>query len=237
MTGSKQSRAKDDMATSSATIIPFNPLDKKNLGASVAEAMLEQKPQPLGELKQFMGVGIYAIYFTGQAKPYEPYESLATRNRDGAFRAPIYVGKAVPKGARKGGGVGDVRSRALYDRLREHAESVELAENLDISDFFCRFLVVDDIWIPLGESLLIAKFSPLWNQLIDGFGNHDPGKGRYEGMRPRWDVLHPGRLWATKCKEREETQEQIVRDVHNYFATFQFPSSPHVLGPDERGGA
>ncbi|AHI80168.1 eco29kIR domain protein [Burkholderia thailandensis USAMRU Malaysia  len=231
MTASKQSRSKTDTTASGATIIPFNPLDKKNLGASVAEAMLEQKAQPLGELKQFMGVGIYAIYYTGD---FEPYEPLAAQNRDDAFHAPIYVGKAVPKGARKGGGVGEVRSRALYDRLREHAESVEFAQNLDIKDFFCRFLVVDDIWIPLGESLLIAKFSPLWNQLIDGFGNHDPGKGRYEGLCPRWDVLHPGRAWATKCKQREETQEQIIRDVHNYFATFQFPPSAHVLGPDQR---
>ncbi|WP_168795968.1 Eco29kI family restriction endonuclease [Paraburkholderia aromaticivorans] len=219
------------MTGSNGNIIPFNPLDKKNLGASVAEAMLEQKPQPLGGLKQFFGVGIYAIYYTGDFAPYAP---LAVRNRDGLFQAPIYVGKAVPKGARKGGGVGEVRSRALYDRLREHAESVELASNLDINDFYCRFLVVDDIWIPLGESLLIAKFAPLWNASIDGFGNHDPGSGRYNGLRPRWDVLHPGRAWAEKCRAREETQDHIIRDVHNYFSTIAFPASHHVLGPDQQ---
>ncbi|WP_081084474.1 Eco29kI family restriction endonuclease [Burkholderia territorii] len=217
------------MTTSSGNIIPFNPLDKKNLGASVAEAMLEQKPQPLGELQQFWGVGIYAIYYVGD---FEPYKPLADRNRNNVFHAPIYVGKAVPKGARKGGGVGEIRSRALYDRLREHAESVGLANNLNIEDFFCRFLVVDDIWIPLGESLLIAKFSPLWNALIDGFGNHDPGSGRYQGYRPRWDVLHPGRAWAEKCRPREETQEQIARDVKTYFSSFPFPASHHVLASE-----
>ncbi|CAJ9628443.1 MULTISPECIES: Eco29kI family restriction endonuclease [Burkholderia] len=219
------------MTDSTGNIIPFNPLDKKNLGASVAEAMLEQKPQPLGELKQFFGVGIYAIYYVGD---FEAYAPLAKRNRNEAFQAPIYVGKAVPRGARKGGGVGEVRSKALYDRLREHAESVQLATNLDIKDFLCRFLVVDDIWIPLGESLLIAKFAPLWNASIDGFGNHDPGSGRYNGMRPRWDVLHPGRAWAEKCRAREETREQVIRDVHNYFATFSFPASHHLLGPDQQ---
>jgi hypothetical protein len=26
---------------------------------------------------------------------------------------------------------------------------------------------VDDIWIPLGESLLIEMFSPLWNKVLD----------------------------------------------------------------------
>lgn len=221
------------MTGSASNIIPFNPLDKKNLGASVAEAMLEQKAQPLEELKQFFGVGIYAIYYTGDLKPYGP---LAARNRNGQFQAPIYVGKAVPKGARKGGGVGEGRSRALYDRLKEHGESVGLATNLNIDDFHCRFLVVDDIWIPLGESLLIAKFAPLWNALVDGFGNHDPGKGRYNGLRPRWDVLHPGRAWAEKCKNREETQEEIIRDVDNYFSTISFPASHRVLGPDLQPG-
>ncbi|KVX69121.1 restriction endonuclease [Burkholderia stagnalis] len=219
------------MTAPSGNIIPFNPLDKKNLGASVAEAMLEQKPIPLAELKQFFGVGIYAIYYTGD---FEPYAPLAERNRNGLFQAPIYVGKAVPKGARKGGGVGEGKSRALFDRLREHAESVELASNLDLADFHCRFLVVDDIWIPLGESLLIAKFAPLWNAAIDGFGNHDPGKGRYGGLRPRWDVLHPGRSWADRCQARPETQDQIVRDVQNYFTTISFPASHHVLGPDQQ---
>lgn len=214
-----------------SNIIPFNPLDKKNLGASVAEAMLEQKARPLGELKPFFGVGIYAIYYTGDFPEYAP---LAERNREGQFRAPIYVGKAVPKGARKGGGVGELRSRALFDRLKEHAESVEAALNLNVEDFYCRFLVVDDIWIPLGESLLIAKFSPVWNALIDGFGNHDPGSGRYNGLRPRWDVLHPGWHWAEKCAQRKETQTEIGRDVENYFKTISFPASHHVLGPGQQ---
>ena len=53
--------------------------------------------------------------------------------------------------------------------------AVDRAANLDLTDFRCRFLVVEVIWIPLGESLLIEKLSPLWNETIDGFGNHDPG--------------------------------------------------------------
>ena len=67
-----------------------------------------------------------------------------------------------------------------------------------------------------------------------GFGNHDPGSGRYKGLRPRWDVLHPGRAWADKCQPREETQEHIARDVSNYFMTIAFPASHHVLGPDQQ---
>jgi hypothetical protein len=183
-------------------------------------------------LEQFHGVGIYAIYYVGH---FKPYAELAARNRLNQFTAPIYVGKAVPKGARKGGGVGDSnKSRALFDRLREHAESIESVENLDINDFFCRFLVVDDIWIPLGESLLIAKFAPVWNAVLDGFGNHDPGKGRYNGLRPKWDVVHPGRVWAERCAARIETQEQIGREITEYFRSIVFPASHHILAPSQQ---
>ncbi len=38
-------------------VIPFNPLDKKNLGASVAEALLTKEVHPLGDLPVFEGGG------------------------------------------------------------------------------------------------------------------------------------------------------------------------------------
>ena len=210
---------------------PFNPLDRVNLGVSVAQALLQQEPVSLGKIKPFNGAGIYAIYYTGNFKPYEP---ISKRCRDGKFEVPIYVGKAIPAGARKGGtGLASSAGKVLYNRLTEHAESVRVVENLDIKDFSCRFLVVDDIWIPLGESLLIAKFSPIWNNIVDGFGNHDPGKGRYEGMRPRWDVLHPGRAWATKCKQRRETQQQIITDISTYLRSMTIPASPAILFASE----
>lgn len=217
---------------SGANVIPFNPLDKKNLGASVAEAMLEQPVRPLGDISSFFGVGIYAIYYTGSFKPYTP---LAERNRDNRFTAPIYVGKAIPSGARKGGGVGaSVNSRALSSRLRDHMQSITEAQNLNLDDFFYRHLIVDDIWIPLGESLLIAKFTPLWNAVVDGFGNHDPGKGRHNGLRPKWDVLHPGRPWADKCAQRPEGSIDIEREVIEFFRAIAFPASHHILAPTQQ---
>lgn len=213
-----------------ADIIPFNPLDRKNLGASVAEALLFQAVHPLGALADFSGAGIYAIYYTGDLKPYA---ELAKRNRDNRFAAPIYVGKAIPEGARKGGGVGaGTGGKYLFKRLKEHAKSIESAENLDLGDFYCRFLVVEDIWIPLGESLVIARYSPVWNSMVDGFGSHTPGKGRFEGMKPRWDVLHPGRPWASRCKERPETAEDIGRDVENHLRNMAFPATDKFIGTD-----
>ena len=195
-------------------VIPFNPLDKTNLGNSVAEAMLSQKVMPLANVGQFAGAGLYAIYYTGD---FPCYELLARRNRGEQYSAPIYVGRAEAEGARKGVSLETIRpTNTLSSRLRTHAKSILQVSNLLQEDFSCRYLVVDDIWIPLGESLLITRFSPVWNSLIDGFGNHDPGKGRYNGLRPRWDSLHPGRTWASRCKERDETPEAIARDVETY---------------------
>ncbi|MHA6963871.1 Eco29kI family restriction endonuclease [Zobellella denitrificans] len=194
-------------------IVPFNPLDKKHLGESVGQAMLRQPVMPLGELDSFEGAGIYAIYYTGE---FECYKEITKRNIKGRFNAPLYVGKAVPKGARKGGDMDSTPGKVLFNRIKQHAKSIETASNLKIEDFHCRYLIVDDIWIPLGESLLIAKFDPLWNKLIEGFGNHDPGSGRHAGLRPRWDVLHPGRGWADKCKPRDETAEDIIREAKDY---------------------
>jgi hypothetical protein len=191
--------------------IPYNPLDKNNLGASVADALLERDKIALENIEQFIGAGIYAIYYVGDRQPYQLL---------GVNEIPIYVGKAVPPGARKGNfGLNTDPGQTLYRRLKEHTESIRQASNLDIKNFQCRYLVVDDIWIPLGEALLIAKFSPIWNKVVDGFGNHDPGKGRYQQFRSRWDTLHPGRSWAHKCRERGETAEQIEKEIVAYLET------------------
>ena len=186
---------------------PYNPLDKSNLGTSVADALLARPvvnlpPEP------FLGAGVYAIYYAGS---FAPYQQIARSNRDSSYVVPIYVGKAVPSGARKGGyGLDSNPGDALSRRLREHASSIEQANNIQLGDFRCRHLVVDDIWIPLGESLLIDRFSPIWNTLIDGFGNHDPGSGRRNQARSRWDVLHPGRIWADRLRENDSNAQEII---------------------------
>jgi hypothetical protein len=192
---------------------PFNPLDKRNLGESVADKLLEMEAQPLPP-ERFIGAGVYALYYTG---PFSAYGRLAAINRDGQFRCPIYVGKAVPAGARKGGlGLDVEHGQVLWKRLSEHAESIKAVGNLDIESFFCRFLVVDDIWIPLAESMLIERFRPVWNRVLDGFGNHDPGKGRHQGMTPQWDTLHPGRTWAGRLQPCVNTAEQLEERVSDY---------------------
>lgn len=192
---------------------PFNPLDKRHLGESVADALLQTEALPLPP-DPFIGAGVYAIYYVGS---FLAYRQLSDINRDGQFRCPIYVGKAVPSGARKGGlGLDVEHGQAMFKRLKEHAESIKAAQNLDVSDFYCRFLVVDDIWIPLAESMLIERFKPVWNRILDGFGNHDPGKGRHQGMMPQWDCLHPGRTWAERLQPCSNTADQLTERVEKY---------------------
>lgn len=79
---------------------PYNPLDKKNLGISVADALLARPIDALPPREQFIGAGIYAIYYTG---PFPAYRAISGGNKKGQSSIPIYVGKAVPAGARKGG--------------------------------------------------------------------------------------------------------------------------------------
>ena len=186
---------------------PYNPLDKRNLGTSVADALLQREAVPLPPTP-FSGAGVYAIYYLGN---FKPYRAIAEANQSENFSRPVYVGKAVHAGRRKGGleSTG-TNARPLSSRLRQHANSIEEASNLELRDFFCRHLVVEDIFIPLGESLLIDRFAPVWNALISGFGNHDPGAGRRNQARSDWDVLHPGRTWAEHLKVSDTSVEQLV---------------------------
>jgi hypothetical protein len=137
------------------------------------------------------------------------------------------VGKAVPKGARKGGLTYDAsKGRALRGRLRNHEVSITQVANLQIEDFQFRSLVIDDIWIPLGENMMIELFKPIWNLVIDGFGNNVPGKNRDKQRRSPWDMLHPGRKVAAALPASEFTAEMAVSRLQDYFAGQVVPLIP-----------
>ena len=66
--------------------------------------------------------------------------------------------------------------------------------------------------------LLIEMFSPIWNRLIDGYGNHDPGSGRYRQQRLTWDVLDPGRAFAQKLQPHSKTDEDLFKAIAAFVA-------------------
>lgn len=200
---------------------PYNPLDKRSLAESIARVILASPVRPLSDTADLKGAGVYAIYYTGDQ---EWYASIAKENKNDAFAQPIYVGKAIPKGGRKGGLTADAsKGVALRDRLGQHRESISQARNLKLTDFHYRCLVVDDIWIPLGENMLIEEFKPVWNLVIDGFGNKDPGKRRSKQYQSAWDVIHPGREFAKKLAPNPKTADMIISDLKSFYKTGAVP--------------
>ncbi len=163
----------------------------------------------------FSGTGVYALYYTGGNPLYKRYAEL---NRL-SYGYPIYVGKAVPKGwrqARSSDNAGN-QSRELIGRLREHARSITLGADLSLADFMCRFVIFEEEgsdMISTVEAVLIKLNKPLWNTAVDGFGNHDPGSGRYEQAKSDWDVIHAGRAWANKCNGKHAEKDAIISKIH-----------------------
>ena len=103
-------------------LTPYNPLDKRHLGEQFAVTLLPQDAPPLPPTT-FIRSGVYALYYIGD---FPAYAALADVNKNDQFLCPIYVGKAVPEDARKGGQGEDVDpGTALYKRLNDHAKSID----------------------------------------------------------------------------------------------------------------
>ncbi len=169
---------------------------------------------PLADVSPFQGPGIYVLFYDGD---FAPYSQLGSVNRQTPGSWPIYIGKAAPS-TRKGKDLtpDNFDGDELFKRLKDHRKSINCVENLDVANFTARMLVLSYIWVPLAETAMIGRYQPLWNTLIDGFGNHDPGSGRSNGIRSRWDTLHPGRPWSVKYPPRTETLQQLALESENH---------------------
>lgn len=189
---------------------------------------------PVPPPERFYGSGIYALYYTGSAVPYGKYAEL---NRL-AYDFPIYIGKAVPKGwrqSRANHGKGQ-QCVELFSRISQHGNSIGKVASLALEDFSCRFVIFDGSssdMIGTLEAALIKWKKPLWNSYLDGFGNHDPGKGRYEQAKSGWDLVHPGRSWAEKCKGKTPTKKALLKGIEAFLAKVGESTS---LSMDPSGG-
>ena len=184
----------------------YDPLSYESLARNIVAELLSRPLEALPP-PAFSGPGVYAIYYQ------EPLDYTG-----GAVVEPIYVGKAVPVGTRKGG---MARSRAddrpLFRRLREHAKSVGQAKNLRAEAALCRYLPVYPVWISAAERFLLTEFQPVWNTPLDGFGDHGPGCGRRGSARSRWDIVHSGRRWAERLRVVGD-RDEIVREIRTALA-------------------
>jgi hypothetical protein len=224
-------RAGDECAILTATattpaskVVPFNPLEHEVLGASIAQVLAATKLHPLATSFPLEGAGIYAIYYTGD---FEPYEALSNHNKTREGTWPIYVGQALPAGARKGiKEEGAASKRApLRERLKKHQASITEVEasegNLKVEHFTYRALVLNDTFIRLGEMSLLGIYAPVWNKYLDGFGNNPAGKNRADSEKSQWDTVHPGRKRAQTHSERvgfdADATKVEMRDYLNQF--------------------
>jgi hypothetical protein len=172
---------------------------------------------PIPPPEPFSGSGVYALYYIGKAGIYSKFGNEINRT---GYNIPIYVGKAVPEGWRQSRTLEPSDNKTkLFSRIKEHSKSIQSTKNLNMADFHCRFMIFEGDarnMIAAVEAILIAEKTPLWNSVVDGFGNHAPGKERKTGRLPAWDVLHPGRGWTTQMEGDRPEVKDIQRRVKDY---------------------
>jgi hypothetical protein len=191
----------------------FDPTSPKVIGDLVAHTLLAQDKEPLADaVKQsFYGAGVYAIYYSGAFDCYTPISGK---------EHPIYVGKADPDTLHAP--TPEEQGVALHTRLKDHNRTIGSADNLDLCDFQCRYLVVRSAWVETAEDLLIDWFRPVWNKemkVCQGFGKHGDSADTRANKRSPWDALHAGRAWATAegNTPSKKTVGEIRTDIAEHF--------------------
>jgi hypothetical protein len=205
----------------------FDPLRLDILSRNLKNALDQRARTAFPPTDRFEGAGLYALYYKG-CLPF--YGNL--RNEE----TPIYVGKAEA-GNSSYGDPSDESKPKLYDRIVKHAHSIQevtdVGGNLSVKDFDVRYLLLDDVWIVLGERALLRAYSPvLWNTLMPGFGANPPGTAR-RNARSIWDTIHPGRPRAggicNRRYTRSEMEYRIKRGIDISLMT-EGPNRDRALG-------
>lgn len=158
--------------------------------------------------QDFEGSGVYALFYVGDHPLYEEVVNCA-------HEYPVYVGKTSPSYHKTN------VDYALQYRIKKHYESVGYVKNLDVADLRHKYLVVHpsmkDI-VPALESVLIAKYQPIWNTVMKGFGSTNPSAGRKLHTKSVWDIIHEGRPYAAdrpmpKKLNISEIETKIVKHI------------------------
>lgn len=194
----------DPVRQPSGRIELFSPA---TIGRLIGRELASVSRIPLAAINDFYGAGVYTIYYTGD---YEAYAAI--RDTD----CPIYVGKANPKQMKAVSP--REQGNGLFSRLRKHRDNISKANNLELADFDCRYMVTESGWQMTAESFLISLYRPIWNKetkVCQGFGKHGD-KARTE--LSKWDVLHAGRSWAENQKSRRGyTVTSVIQDIQAHF--------------------
>lgn len=208
----------------------FDPGAPQELGRHIGIALYDQPRHPLGSVPRVYGSGVYAIYYRGNFPAYKPISRTET---------PIYVGKASPR-TRTANSAAD-QGAQLFERLKNHAASIDAATNLSLAEFDCRFLVVRTAWERTAEDYLIHRYTPVWNKEMKvcmGFGKHGDSAEVRANTRSAWDTLHMGRPWAAdkKTKTGRKTATEIRKDIAEHYRTHPpvYPRKEIATSPGAR---
>jgi hypothetical protein len=200
----------------------FDPGNPDTVGRLVVIALLAQDRVPLREIRPTYGSGVYAIYYKGLHPAYAEIRGT---------EIPIYVGKADPAEPRAA--TPRQQGVRLFRRLVDHRDAIKEVENysivhgaqhpLRVDDFECRRLVCATNAQLVAERHLIEIFRPAWNlesKICFGISKHgDSAKTRGNTKSP-WDVLHPGRNWATPSRVRPGmTPETVTAKLLEHFSS------------------
>ena len=189
----------------SVEVAEFDPLAVENVGVTLAVELLEQPLKAMPPPEPFAGAGVYALYYSGDHPAYAGLTGID----GGRNKYPVYIGKAAGESSKQGfNSSGAAKKRKLYERIAQHAKSIEEVNNLELDDFRCRFLVLNDAYIALAESVLIRLFRPAWNGM--SFGSKVVGKNRMGGNVGLWDALHPGRGGRPAGTKRAEEAAGVI---------------------------
>lgn len=220
----------------------FDPTSPDVAAWTVVLALLGQERVPLANVVPEYGAGVYALYYLGDHPDYASVKRTET---------PIYVGKADP--AR--GATADVRTHGatLSGRLLDHRRQIKFATTygatrpnelteaglypLLLEDFECRKLVCAPGVQLTAEARLINLFRPIWNSDFNvAYGVSKHGDRQRKHPKSPWDVLHPGREWATGLDEdgnpfRDQDTPVMVRErIANHIRTMTiFDSQAAVI--------
>jgi hypothetical protein len=198
---------------------PFDPLAVENVGVTLALELLEQPVHSLSPEERTPGAGVYALYYSGS---HSAYSRLVKMDKEkGGCKYPVYIGKAARENAKQGFSIKPTTKCQVWKRLNDHAKSIQKVEmsgfdpGFHLADFRCRFLILNDAYITLAESVLITTFRPAWNGM--GLGSNGVGGPRMAGAGSLWDALHPGRGGrpagdaARRIEAENKIQESLAR--------------------------
>jgi hypothetical protein len=185
----------------------FDPLRLDILSQNLKNALDQCDRTTFPPTERLAGAGLYALYYKGDLPFYADLRNKET---------PIYVGKAEAGNSSYGDPSNEGMPK-LYNRIVKHARSIqEVADaggNLSVNDFDVRYLLLDDVWIVLGERALLREYAPvLWNTIMPGFGANPPGTAR-QNARSIWDTIHPGRPRAGGICNRRFTRSEMEQRI------------------------